>query len=241
MNLKTDSSGVGRRIRHDIETKIRSGEWPPGFRIPVEHELTQTYLCSRATVSKAIGQLVSSGLIERRKRAGSFVAQPPVHAALLEIPDIATVLAARGEYAFHPLSGRHLAQRLRQALPEASTVGPPCRLVEGLHLSAGRPFAHELRSISLVEVPDAAAVDFAHVAPGSWLLEQVAWSDARHRVAAVNPAGGVAAALQIERSTACLEVSRVTWRNGRAITAVVQTFPGERYDLIGSFRPAEGQ
>jgi GntR family transcriptional regulator, histidine utilization repressor len=160
-----------------------------------------------------------------------------VHAALLEIPDIATVLASRGDYAFRLVAGRHQAERLAQVLAEAGNVGPPFRLIEGLHLSAGRPFAHELRSISLAEVPDAATVDFALTAPGSWLLDQVAWSDAQHGVAAVNPSQAVAAALEISRGTACLQVSRVTWRNGRAITAVVQTFPGDRYDLVGRFGP----
>ena len=62
--------GPGFRIRHDIETKIRSGEWPPGFRIPVEHELTQAYLCSRATVSKAIGQLGKIGVAINVAEAG---------------------------------------------------------------------------------------------------------------------------------------------------------------------------
>src|SRR3546814_1431580 len=57
------------RIRADIEARIRSGAWPPGHRIPFEHELTATYGCSRATVSKALGALARAGIIDRRKRA----------------------------------------------------------------------------------------------------------------------------------------------------------------------------
>ena len=50
-----------------------SGEWAPGHRIPFEHELATEYGCSRMTVNKALSQLARAGLIERRRRSGSFV------------------------------------------------------------------------------------------------------------------------------------------------------------------------
>lgn len=37
------------RIRNDVERHIMSGEWPPGYRIPYEHEMTRQYACSRMT------------------------------------------------------------------------------------------------------------------------------------------------------------------------------------------------
>ena len=86
-----------RRIREDIEARIRSGEWRPGTRIPIEQELAARYGCARATVSKALGELAAAGLVERRRKAGSFVAQPAVHSAVMTIPDLAELIAARGE------------------------------------------------------------------------------------------------------------------------------------------------
>ena len=50
-------SPLHRRIRSDIAERILSGEWPPGFRIPFEHELMADYDCSRMTVSKALAPL----------------------------------------------------------------------------------------------------------------------------------------------------------------------------------------
>ena len=76
------------RIRRDIETAILSGELQPGARLPVEHELMHQYACARMTVSKALSALASVGLIDRRKRAGSFVARPKVHSMVLDIPDL---------------------------------------------------------------------------------------------------------------------------------------------------------
>jgi GntR family histidine utilization transcriptional repressor len=42
------------------------------------------------TVNKALSQLAKAGLIERRRRSGSFVRRPRSQAAVLEIHDIAT-------------------------------------------------------------------------------------------------------------------------------------------------------
>ena len=74
--------------------------------------------------------------------------------------------------------------RKRQAADPLDSVGEVIAL-EGVHYAAGEPFGHESRLIALAAVPDARDVDFSAIAPGSWLLDHVAWSDARHRIAAV--------------------------------------------------------
>ena len=58
-----------KRIRTDISARILSGAWPPGFRIPFEHELMAEYGCSRMTVNKALAPLAESGLIVQIGRA----------------------------------------------------------------------------------------------------------------------------------------------------------------------------
>ena len=170
------------RIRADIEARIRSGAWRPGHRIPFEHELTATYGCSRATVSKALGALARAGFIERKRRAGSFVAHPPIHAAVLDVPDLRAVVEARGETYGWALVGQE--QRDRVDLPDVGLIGPVLALT-GLHRADGDAFAREQRWIALAAAPEAAGQDFAIGAPGSWLLAHVPWSDARHRISAV--------------------------------------------------------
>ena len=83
------------RIRTDIEQRIRSGEWPPGFRIPSEMELMANWACSRMTVNKAVAALATEGLVDRNRRAGTTVARPRMHAAMLRIPDIGADIEAR--------------------------------------------------------------------------------------------------------------------------------------------------
>lgn len=221
---------VEARIRQDIEARIHSGEWKPGHRIPFEHQLVATYGCARATVSKALGGLAKDGLIERRRKAGSFVAHPQVHSAVLEVPDLAQVIAARGEDYRWRLTDRRAADDARE-------VPLPALLVEGMHFGGGEPFALERRVIALNAVPDAAQENFTDIAPGTWLLHHVPWTAARHRIRAVEATSAEAKALGLRPRGACLELERMTWRAGQVVTQVRQLFRGDRYDLVAEFRP----
>lgn len=223
------------RIRSDIEERIRSGALRPGDRIPFEHELVAEYGCARATVSKALERLAHAGLIERRRKAGSFVAHPQVHAAVLEVPDLAELVAARGEAYAWALDTCRVVNRD----PDIETAGisAPALLIEGVHHAGAHPFALERRLIALDTVPVPRADTFEAEAPGSWLLHHVPWTDARHRIRAVSAGRALAQRLSLDPHAACLQVERWTWRAGRAVTFVRQTFPGDRYDLVAEFTP----
>jgi GntR family histidine utilization transcriptional repressor len=227
---------LDRRIRADLEQKIHSGEWAPGHRIPVERELMALYGCARMTVQKAISALVERGLVVRRKRAGSFVARPHIQTAVLEIPDIGASIAARGDaYRFEVLSRRIEKGHLEN--DGVSAAKSRLLMLQGVHFSAGRPFALEYRSISLSIAPKAATADFSEHGPGAWLLHTVPWSEARHRIAAVNPTPEEAKLLAISKTTACLQIERWTWRLGKTVTFVRQLFPGDNHHLIAEFGP----
>lgn len=227
------------RIRAEIEARIRSGEWRPGHRIPFEHELVAHYGCARATVNKALTALAAAGLIERRRKAGSFVAQPHVRSAVLAIPDIGQMITARGDpYRYEVLTRR--IRKARRITPEELLLRDEGALLAmtGVHIAADTPFAFESRVISLTAVPAARDADFGEGAPGSWLLEHVPWTDARHRISAVGAVPTVADALAIAAGLPCLQLERWTWRQGAAVTFVRQIFPADRYDLIGEFTSA---
>ena len=221
-------------IRTEIEARIRSGEWAPGMRIPFEHELVAQHGCARATVNKALSRLAREGLIERRRRAGSFVARPHIRSAVIGVPDIGLLLRARGEPYAWLLADRGIALEA----PEAAM--PPGRWLRltGTHHASSSPFGWEQRWIHLGTVPEAESVDFDREAPGTWLLGHVPWSDARHRISAVSASPATARRLALAPGAACLQVERWTWRRGEPVTFVRQTFPGDRYDLVEDFAPA---
>ncbi len=226
---------IAQRIRSEIEARIASGEWPPGYRIPFEHELVTHYGCARATVNKAISALVHSGLIERRRKAGSFVAYPHVHSAMLDIPDIGKAIAERtGSYGFDLLTSNI---RIDDGLSGDFVEGTCVRHVTGIHQGSDGPFAFEDRLISLTSVPEAAHADFTIISPSAWLLQSVPWTQARHRISAIGASAEVSRHLGVARHTPCLLVERSTWRTREPVTYVSQIFRGDRFDLVATFTP----
>jgi histidine utilization repressor len=231
-----------RRIHADLEKKIRSGEWAAGVRIPVEYALMAQYGCARATVNKAVSALAAAGLIERHRRAGSFVAQPRIQSAVVEIPDIQAQIARQGgQYAFRLLMRRNRTAAARR--PEELALAQGDRLLElrALHVVNHRPFALEERLISLAVVPEASEEDFRATPPGTWLLQHpllsLAWTEAEHHIRAVNVGVQTAGLLEIAPETACLAVERRTWRGDEQITYVQTIFRGDAYNLTARFKP----
>lgn len=226
---------IAERIGGEIEARIASGEWQPGHRIPFEHELVTHYGCARATVGKALTALVRAGLLERRRKAGTFVAYPHVHSAVLDIPDIGKAIAERtGSYRFELLTSNI---RLDDRTSDHFATGTSLRHITGIHHGRDGPFAFENRLISLASVPEAADADFTTIAPSTWLIQSVPWTQARHRISAVGSSGEVSTHLSIPRHTPCLLVERWTWRTREPVTYVCQTFRGDRFDLVATFTP----
>jgi len=75
-------SGLPQKCSKAVKTyetfvkMIEGGYWTPGDRIPSEKDLTEILPVGLSTVQNALGRLVQSGLLERRRKAGSFVTEP---------------------------------------------------------------------------------------------------------------------------------------------------------------------
>lgn len=235
----TEGSGaLYQRILGDIRDRILSGEWAPGHRIPFEHELAAEYQCSRMTVNKAMSELARTGLIERRRRSGSFVKRPRSQAAVLEIHDIRAEVEALGLPYRYELVSR--AQR-GAAGDDGSGFAPGTALVDLVcrHFAGAQPFCLEERTISLAAVPEAAGEAFEEVAPGPWLLSRVPWNAAEHTIRAVAADENVAKMLGLPRHSPCLVVQRRTWSADQPVTNVRLTYAGETHSLVARFAPQD--
>lgn len=236
-----ENGGVAlyQRIRSDLEGRILSGEWPPGHRVPFEHELMESYSCSRMTVNKVLSGLAAAGLVERRRRAGSFVSRPKVHSAVLQIPDLKAEVENRGERYGYKLLDRQKRAATRQDKARLEVdLRTPVLALHCLHEAEKQPFALEDRLLNLAAVPEALQQDFSIVAPSVWLVDHVPWTEAEHRISAANADKALAETLKIEEGAACLVLERRTWRNGEPITAVRLVHPGPLYDLAARFTPS---
>lgn len=226
-------------IQQALEQSILSGSWPPGHRVPPEHELMVQFGCSRMTVSRALSALSGAGLIVRRRRSGSFVATRAVEEAVLEIHDIPAEIAALGQSYGYEL--QRLEQRAATARDSARLgirEGSPVLALLCSHFADGLAFVLEDRLINLEAVPAAMTQEFTSQPPGTWLLSHIPWSSAEHQIRAVNADLSSAARLGVPSGAACLVVTRRTWQAGQPLTAVDLTYPGDRHRLIGQFGPS---
>jgi GntR family histidine utilization transcriptional repressor len=240
------SGGAKQRVTHhdrilaELRERITSQDWPPGFQLPFETALAESHGVSRMTMNKVLGQLTREGFLVRRKKLGTFVARPMAQAAVMEITDIEAEVQALG------LSWRFdlLAREMRLVLPEeavAARIDEPSREVlslRGLHHAGDMPFCHEARIINLEAAPAAADEDFRRIAPGRWLLREIPWTSAEHRIRAVAASGEVARDLGLPPGTPCLEVTRRTEVAGQWVTLATQTYPGDRHQLVAQFGPS---
>ena len=229
-----------QRIVNDIEGRILSGDWPPGHRLPFELEMAEQFQCSRMTVNKAMNQLARNGLIERRKKSGSFVIQPLAQSAVLEIRDIKLEVEGLGKAYRYTLASR-AKRKARPADRALLGVGAVASVlaIRGLHHAGDRVFCLEERVINLSAVPEAANETFDRIAPGPWLLQQVPWSAAEHKIMAVAASEDVAAALDVPVGSACLVVERRTSMQGVFITHVRLTYLGSSHELVAKFTPSQ--
>ncbi len=229
------------QIHQYLEHAIVSGAWPPGHRVPSERELVVQYACSRMTVHRALRALAAVGLITRRRRSGTFVAQPTSQKSILDIPDIeAEVRRAGRSYRFKLLS-RSVRKATREDLRRLRIRrGATVLALKGVHFAEDLPLVLEDRVINLVAVPAARCVDFKDSPPGGWLLARIPWSGAEHHIRAVNASAADARALAIRPREACLVIERNTWHAAKSITHVILTYPGERQELVARFSPTSG-
>ena len=232
-------ASLHQKILGDLQGKILSGKLAPGARIATEHELAEAYDCSRMTVSNVLAKLARAGLVERRRKAGTFVTRPQSQAAVLEIHDIKAEVQALGQaYRFELVSR---ATR-RSTAADRERLGAPSagRVVELVvrHFAGDRVFCLEERLINVDAVPEAAHQDFRKISPGRWLLDGVPWTAAEHRIGARNASKSVASALALKPGMACLVVERRTWRATLPVTQVRLTYPGDSHQLVARFTPS---
>lgn len=232
---------MGERIRTELETRIVSGEWPPGHRIPSEHDLMAEYSCSRMTMNKVLSGMAATGLITRRRRAGSFVAAPGGERAVMEIQDFAVEAKRLGHVYRHEILSRRVEQPNEARVAALGVpVGSKVLHIRCLHRMNDVPNAYEDRIVSLASVPAAQRESFQSTPPGTWLLKNVPWTQAEHLFRARNAGVRLAAMLQLKQGAACLVLERRTWHQRALVTEVTITYPGDRHWFIGRFSPTSG-
>ena len=226
------------QIRRALAQPILDGRWPVGARVPGEAELTAHYGAARMTVNKALHSLAEDGLVERRRRRGTVVAERAQQHPVFEIWDVAAEVRRSGAAYRFRLHERQLTNgtgvhgRLAGLAPEVPLLW---LLVE--HYAGERPVQLEERLINLEAAPRAARQGFLKTSPGEWLLAHVPWSQAEHTILARAARGRTAELLKLRPGSPCLVVERQTWDGEVPVTFARLWHPGEEHRLVGRFEP----
>ncbi|GAA6175874.1 UTRA domain-containing protein [Sulfitobacter pacificus] len=215
-------------VQSEVLRRIHAREWPPGELIPNEADLAIEFGCARSTVNRALRSLAESGLLDRRRKAGTRVAAQPVAKATIDIAVIRHEVEEHGAKYGYQLITRRIA------VPPVSVSGTmktraqdKLLHVRALHLADDAAYAVEDRWINTAIVPDAAAEPFDLLSANEWLIEHAPYTHGDISFSAVQADQGDAEVLGVAPLSALFAIDRVTWDNAAAVTKVRLLFlPG---------------
>ncbi|WP_108879414.1 UTRA domain-containing protein [Anderseniella sp. Alg231-50] len=208
-------------IKSEVMRRINSRRWQPGDLIPGEVELAEEFGCARATVNRALRELADSGLLDRKRKAGTRVALNPVRKATVEIPVIRQDVESRGKvYSFDVLDRKELAPSAILQQQYALAASAPLLGLWTLHRADTKPFAYEERWINLSVVPEIVDADLETLSANEWLVRNMPLSRGEFTFSAANATAAESQLLDCPRDAAVFIVNRSTFVVDDAITAV---------------------
>lgn len=219
-------------VRTEVLRRIHARDWPPGGLIPGEELLAHEFGVARATVNRALTALAAAGVIERKKRAGTRVAELPVRRARLEIPVIRLDVVGRGlPYSFEVLADRLIPAPVPVTARLGLAEGATMRLIETLHLAGGRPYVLETRWLNPAVLPDPAPA-FTEISANEWLVTQVSLVAGDIAFTAEPASAREAKVMGVAVGTALLVAERTTQGTEGPVTWVrLAHAPGHRVQM----------
>jgi len=221
-------------VQEEVLRRIHAREWQPGDLIPTEAALASEFGCARTTVNRALRSLADSGLLDRRRKAGTRVAAQPVAKATLNIAVIRMEIEDRGQ-----VYGYRLAVRCEKVPPSTvsgvmkTPADHPLIHIRALHLADDKPYAFEDRWVDPGVVPDARAESFETISANEWLLRHAPYTHGEISFSAISASPEASAILGCPINAALFAIHRVTWDGAASVTSVRLLFsPGHHLRTI---------
>jgi GntR family transcriptional regulator len=203
-----------RRIGEEIRAAVENGQLAPGQRLPSELELAERFGVTRMTIRQALDPLERTGLLVRRRGAGTFVA---AHVPLMRVDRLVSFTAAV----------RTAGLRLTTQVLEARSEPVHAEAVEPLGIAPGSTVVRVSRLLVVDDLPTvvisscvpaarAPGLESAPLPGGSLyaaLRERYGLEAARavQRVSATTADGATAQWLELEPGDPVLKVQRTAY------------------------------
>ena len=223
-----------QRIQMGIRAQIEKGELKPGDPVASERELARIHKVSLMTARHALAGLEQEGIVQRRVRAGTFVAPPRIH--FNKLLSYTEQMASRG---LAPLSKLLTAKILehedeigsRLALPPASKMVK----IERVRHASEDPFALETCYLAADRFPGLADKPLARRSLFAILEHdydvRLAYADEEVTASAAD--GRVAHILNVTRGSPVLHIRQVIYSsNGAPVVYVIGYYRAERHSLF---------
>jgi GntR family transcriptional regulator len=126
------------QLADELFEEICAGGYPPGEKIPSEHELARKHRLGRPTVRQATETLIRRGVLVRRRGSGTYVRSVPVQVDLFSLGGTLSSFEKRGialqgellgrprseviDEPGHPLAGRRAVRVVRRSSVDAQPV-----------------------------------------------------------------------------------------------------------------------
>lgn len=219
--MNTPSFRNWQTVQTEVLRRIHAREWKPGELIPNEADLAIEFGCARTTVNRALRAVAESGLLDRRRKAGTRVAMQPVAKATLNIPVIRNEIEEGGrKYGYRRISRKRVAPPAAVKDAMSTATGEVLLHVLALHLADDVPYVLEDRWIDPKVVPDALNERFETISANAWLLENAPYTHGEIVFAATAAAPEDAAVLQCQEHSALFTIDRVTYDGVATVTKV---------------------
>ncbi len=233
---KDASLPLYQQIKDVINQRIKDGQWRAGQKIPSENELVDSLRVSRMTVNRALRELTREGVLNRVHGLGTFVSEPPQHASLIQLKDIAEEVTDQGQVHSSTVL-MHLKIRASDYIAEKMQLlkNEDVFYLKSVHFQDQLPIQLEERYVNPLMIPDFMNIDFTAQTATSYLMAQFRPDQMEHRVQAIMPDDKSRDLLNLGRLQPCLKLSRRTWKSDQVVTYVTMIYPGNRYDLAAKY------
>ena len=226
--MNTPTFRKWQSVQEEVLRRIHAREWSPGDLIPNEADLAIEFGCARSTVNRALRSLAESGLLDRKRKAGTRVAAEPVAKATLNIAVIRHEVEERGaQYGYQLIERSIVVPPLTISGAMKTKAGGRLLHVRALHLADDEAYAIEDRWINTGVVPDAADEAFEDVSANEWLMKHAPYTHGDIAFSAVQATSEDTGILGIPQHSALFAIDRVTWDTSSSVTKVRLLFvPG---------------
>lgn len=200
-----------QQLIEKLRALLRNRSFAPGAQFLTERDVAERFATSRPTANKALSSLVSEGLLEFRKGAGTFVRESVLDYDLQRLVSFTDKARAAGRepgtqvIALKKVTAKDVPADVMHVLK--LTARAPLLYLERVRLADAQPVIYERRHIVARHCPGMTKADAKGSLYAFWTMKcKLTISGAAEAIRAVNATKSQAAQLAIPPDTACLLV-----------------------------------